>query len=54
MQWGRILSQSAVCAPTPDKDIIEVLDFNADAVLGEGDPYFDPFNLFLDVGGGDY
>ena len=54
VQWVCILSQSAVSAPTPDEDIIEVLDFNADAVLGEGDPDFDPFDIFLDVGGGDY
>ena len=54
LHWGRILSQSAIRAPTLDKDFIEVLNFNDDAVFGEGDPNFDPFDIFLYVGGGDY
>ena len=53
LQWDRILSRCIVRAPTPYEATVEILDFNDDAVLGEGDPHFDPYDLFLELGGGD-
>ena len=54
LQWSRILSHRAVRAPTDYEATVPVNDFNDDAVNGEGDPDFDPYDLFLDLGGGDY
>ena len=54
LQWSRILSHCVVRAPTDYKATVPVLDFNDDAVNGEGNPDFDPYDLFLDLGGGDY
>ena len=47
LQWARILSNRVVRAPSPSEATIAILDFNDDAVLGESDPHFDPYEFFL-------
>ena len=47
LQWARILFDRVVRAPSPSEATVAILDFNDDAVLGEGDPHFDPYEFFL-------
>ena len=51
LRWDRILSSYPVAVVTMEEVIS---DINDDAVHGDGDPDFDPFNLFLVNGYRDY